>query len=72
MSVNELATRDGTACSICSEPVDMSSSRAESMFAPSVDHVIPKARGGGNEPGNLALAHFWCNAVKSDRLQFQI
>lgn len=32
-----------------------------------IDHVIPKSRGGGNAPENLVLACCQCNAAKSDR-----
>jgi 5-methylcytosine-specific restriction endonuclease McrA len=33
-----------------------------------VDHVIPLARGGSDDPNNLALACFHCNRRKADRL----
>ena len=33
-----------------------------------IDHVIPLARGGSDEPGNLALACFHCNRRKADKL----
>lgn len=65
-----LASRDGTDCSICCEPIDMTLRRADSVYCPSIDHVIPRARGGTDDPENLALAHFRCNAVKSDRIGF--
>ncbi len=71
MSVNVLARRDGTDCSICHEPVDMTL-RKPSLFGPSVDHVIPYARGGTHDPENLALAHLWCNQVKQAQLNFKI
>lgn len=43
------------------------------MFAhdskmPSLDHVVPKSRGGTNRLGNVALAHKRCNNEKADRL----
>lgn len=34
---------------------------------PSLDHVVPRARGGANRLGNVALAHKACNNVKADR-----
>lgn len=67
MSVNELAQRDGVECGICGLLVDMSS-RKPDVMCPSVDHIIPRARGGTNDPVNLQLAHFLCNAIKKDRL----
>ena len=73
VTVEFLAERDGTACSICGEQVDMTIRRVSgSMFFPSIDHVKPRAHGGTNDPDNLALAHFRCNAVKSDREAFTI
>ena len=65
ISVEWLARRDGTDCSICGEPVDMTA-RLPDQMCPSVDHVIPRAKGGTNDPENLALAHFTCNRIKSD------
>lgn len=65
VSVEWLARRDGTDCSICGEPVDMTA-RLPDQMCPSVDHVIPRAKGGTNDPENLALAHFTCNRIKSD------
>jgi 5-methylcytosine-specific restriction endonuclease McrA len=37
-------------------------------FAPTRDHVMPYSLGGGNEPENLALAHFTCNVSKKNRV----
>lgn len=34
----------------------------------SLDHVLPKCRGGTNRLGNVALAHKGCNNAKADRL----
>lgn len=67
VSVNWLAVRDGTTCGICQTDVDMTL-RYPDPGTPSVDHIIPRALGGTNEPSNLQLAHVWCNQVKSDRL----
>lgn len=67
MSVEQLARRDGTDCGICRKPVDMSL-RAPDMMRASVDHILPKARGGTNDPANLQLAHLLCNALKKDRV----
>jgi 5-methylcytosine-specific restriction endonuclease McrA len=32
-----------------------------------LDHITPRSRGGGDEPGNLVLCCGTCNSVKSDR-----
>jgi 5-methylcytosine-specific restriction endonuclease McrA len=36
--------------------------------ADSVDHLIPRSKGGTNDRSNLAPAHVACNARKGDRL----
>lgn len=32
----------------------------------SIDHIVPKSKGGTNRRDNLALAHKRCNQLKSD------
>jgi 5-methylcytosine-specific restriction endonuclease McrA len=66
-SVDQLAARDGTTCALCSNPVDMTK-RAPHPGCPSVDHRIPRAHGGTNDPTNLQLAHLVCNVLKHDSL----
>jgi hypothetical protein len=68
MSARELAERDGANCGICGKAVDMTLRRQDSLMCPSVDHVTPRSRGGTHEPGNLQLAHLYCNQAKSDRV----
>ena len=69
MSAPELALRDGTDCGICGNPVDMSLTKEDDgLMCPSVDHIVPRARGGSHEPSNLQLAHLVCNMRKSDRV----
>lgn len=36
-----------------------------------LDHVVPLARGGANDPGNLVVACAPCNRLKSDLLPFE-
>jgi endogenous inhibitor of DNA gyrase (YacG/DUF329 family) len=57
--------RDGWICQLCMLPID----RAQVVPAPLavvLDHVIPLARGGTHEPGNVQCAHFLCNSIKGD------
>jgi 5-methylcytosine-specific restriction endonuclease McrA len=72
MSVEQLAKRDGINCGICGKPVNMRLRKGdpESKWRASVDHVIPRAKGGTNDPANLQLAHLCCNQTKRDRLDF--
>lgn len=57
--------RDGYTCWLCAEPIDMSDGPSEN-WAPSLDHVIPRSRGGSDDPENLRTAHRYCNSVRSD------
>lgn len=67
VSARGLAARDGATCGICGTEVDMAL-RAPHLMRPSADHIVPRARGGSDDPSNLQLAHLWCNQVKSDRI----
>lgn len=58
-----------TVCGICGKPVDFSKKYPHPL-SPSVDHIIPVAKGGHpSDPENLQLAHWTCNRQKSDKLQ---
>lgn len=57
--------RDGWVCQICLEPVDYSADSLSDWY-PSVDHVVPRSRGGSDEEQNLRTAHRWCNSVRGD------
>lgn len=46
-------------CGICGKSVGRTSR--------STDHVVPKAKGGYDGPGNKVLAHKSCNNRKADR-----
>ncbi len=63
----EVAERDGWVCWLCGGKVAADDGRA-GPWAPSVDHVVPKARGGGNAAANLRLAHRRCNSRRGSRL----
>jgi hypothetical protein len=63
-----IAVRDGHVCRLCDRPVDMGLVHPDSMSA-SVDHIIPRARGGTDDLDNLQLAHLTCNQKKHTRMQ---
>lgn len=57
-----------THCGICGKPVDFSF-RYPHPLSPTVDHIIPVAKGGHpSDINNLQLAHRCCNREKSDKL----
>jgi len=53
-----LYARDNGICQLCMEPV--------SFEEFTIDHVIPRAKGGSNNIDNLQIAHDKCNEGKSD------
>lgn len=63
MSIYE---RDDHKCWLCSGSVDMKADPQRDDWAPSLDHVLPRSKGGTHDPSNLRTAHRWCNSVRSD------
>lgn len=63
----DLAERDGWHCQLCDEPIDPDIAWPDPL-SPSVDHVIPLARGGEHSLANTQLAHLVCNTRKGDKL----
>jgi len=59
--------RDNWMCRICGDPVNRDA-RTPELDAPTVDHIVPLARGGAHAPDNWQTAHFYCNSVKSDQI----
>ena len=59
--VAELHDEQDGLCAICSGPLDLD--------ALHVDHRIPFTWGGGNERGNLQVAHPRCNQRKADAVE---
>lgn len=55
--------RDYWICHLCSEPV-VRNAHFNDDYAPSLDHIIPRSKGGTDEPENLATAHRICNSVR--------
>lgn len=66
-----LADRDGHNCGICGRHVDIdkpSGTRGKDGHkGPSVDHIIPTSKGGGDELENLRLTHWGCNRRRGNR-----
>jgi len=58
-----ILVRDGYRCHICKRLTDRTKAVPHPM-APTVDHLVPRAFGGGDDPSNLACAHFICNAKR--------
>jgi 5-methylcytosine-specific restriction endonuclease McrA len=54
----------------CSQRCVYCATRLDQRTA-TLDHVVPVARGGANDPGNLVVACAPCNRLKSDLLPFE-
>ena len=74
ITVQALAERDNNICYLCNKPVDFSDYYDNGVTIicgnnyPSIDHVIPLAKGGLHSWDNVKLAHRICNSIKSDNL----
>ena len=66
-----LYERDSWVCWLCISEVDPSLIGTRSIWRPSLDHILPRAEGGGDEDDNLRLAHMWCNTTRSDGRKYQ-
>lgn len=62
----EVYARDRWMCGICLLPVD-GALRNPDIMSPSLDHIVPLARGGHHTRANTQLAHMICNSRKGDR-----
>lgn len=60
----------GATCWLCGQPISMSTPRTEPLGL-SLDHVIPRARGGENTLENLRPAHLHCNRQRGMRTSFR-
>jgi hypothetical protein len=63
--IRYLFKRDNGICGICKRLV----TTWKGDMRPSVDHIVPRSKGGKHEMSNLQLSHLWCNQSKSNRLQ---
>jgi HNH endonuclease len=64
--VQFLIERDGDFCYLCGKSFEKLSEDHWEDYT--IDHVIPKSRGGLDHVTNYKLAHFPCNQEKDDRL----
>lgn len=71
-SLKRLYDRDNGICHICNELCDWNDKRIDKGTIivgsnyPSIDHIIPLAKGGTDDWNNLGLAHVRCNLIKKD------
>jgi 5-methylcytosine-specific restriction endonuclease McrA len=71
VTLPKLIKRDGLRCAICGEmcdPNDRSWNKYMGAMSPTIDHIIPMAKGGGHTWDNVQVAHAICNSYKCDNL----
>lgn len=56
----QIAERDKWRCGICGKRIDPAARHPDPGFA-SIDHIVPRSRGGSHEPRNLRITHLRCN-----------
>ncbi|GAA13842.1 HNH endonuclease [Gordonia alkanivorans] len=62
----EIFERDRYRCHICGKKCGRDA-KVPNPAAPTIDHLIPLAKGGSHTRANVACACFQCNSVKGDR-----
>lgn len=63
--------RDRWTCGVCGEPVE-DGLPSSSPWQATLDHIVPRAFGGSDDPKNLRLAHRWCNSIRSTSSELTI
>jgi 5-methylcytosine-specific restriction endonuclease McrA len=67
--VHRLAARDGAACMYCGRDLDLGAlGNPDHPDRPTIDHVLPRSRGGTWHIDNLVIACRACNTMKADGL----
>jgi 5-methylcytosine-specific restriction endonuclease McrA len=61
--LNQLINREGGSCQRCKEQVNLV---ADDPRRATVDHVVPRSKGGSDQLSNLALLCKTCNEEKDD------
>lgn len=57
--------RDGWRCRLCGGRVPKGK-QVPHPKAATLDHIVPRSRGGSDDATNLQIAHYMCNVMKSD------
>lgn len=63
---SETIARWGSVCWLCGQPIDLTLPRTEPGGF-TVDHVVPRSKGGSNDVANCRPAHRSCNVRRQDK-----
>lgn len=66
-TVIRLYERDGGWCRLCGLAVDRRGS--DEAQRATIDHILPRSKGGKDNLENLQLAHASCNLAKGNKLE---
>ena len=68
VTLRKLFERDGGICQICGDPCDWDDTEwgNSGPMYPSLDHIVPRAKGGDHKWENVQLTHCMCNSKKRD------
>jgi 5-methylcytosine-specific restriction endonuclease McrA len=54
-------------CGLGFPPFPLNSERDRRQAEPTVEHLLPRSKGGTHRRGNIVLAHWFCNNLAGDR-----
>lgn len=66
MQLSRIAERDGWTCWLCGDVIDPTMTIGP--WRATIDHLVPRSRGGTSDLGNLRLAHRRCNNRRGNHL----
>lgn len=72
ITLPQLYNRDGGVCQICGKKTDWMDNAWGANFGPlypTIDHIVPLAKGGPHSWENVQLAHAICNSAKRDTIE---
>lgn len=52
-------------CHLCKRPISINDLK-DKRWRPTLDHIIPRSKGGGDSIKNLAIAHKVCNEIRGN------
>lgn len=60
----------GWTCQLCGDPMSREYS-SQDPWSPTLDHIVPRSKGGTDDLSNLRASHMWCNSVRGDESYYK-